>query len=108
MMRFGGLVCRFVLGFALLGVVLAMALPAVAQERGQTGSEGVSGEPGVVARPKLTLPRDVADKVGHQVWLNETGGNAGDIVAWNNGEEFASLGIGHFIWFPAGKPAPVR
>lgn len=58
------------------------------------------------ARRKLELPLEVADAVGHQIWLNETGGNADEIVAWNNGEDFMSLGIGHFLWFPAGVPAP--
>lgn len=90
-------VFRFIPCFLWLGA-LAMALPCGAEVRPQEG-----GERGVL---ELTLPRDVAERVGHQVWLNETGGIAGDIVAWNNGEAFASLGIGHFIWFPAGKPAP--
>lgn len=89
MMRLGW---RLVWGVVWLGA-LSFDLSAVAQEKPQAGR-------------KLALSREVADKVGHQVWLNETGGNADDIVAWNNGEEFASLGIGHFIWFPAGKPAP--
>jgi hypothetical protein len=60
----------------------------------------------VVAVPQLVLPDDVAQKVGHKVWLNETDGNRDAITSWNAGEEFASLGIGHFLWFPAGKPAP--
>jgi hypothetical protein len=60
----------------------------------------------VVAVPQLVLPDDVAQKVGHQIWLNETDGNRDAITSWNAGEEFASLGIGHFLWFPAGKPAP--
>ena len=58
------------------------------------------------AVPQLVLPADVAKKVGHQIWLNETGGNRDAITSWNSNEEFASLGIGHFIWFPAGKTAP--
>jgi hypothetical protein len=58
------------------------------------------------ALPQLVLPAGVANKVGHQVWLNETGGNRDAITSWNANEEFASLGIGHFIWFPAGKTAP--
>src|SRR5262249_41726179 len=27
-------------------------------------------------------------------------------TSWNAGEDFASLGIGHFIWYPAGKRGP--
>jgi hypothetical protein len=56
--------------------------------------------------PQLALSADVARKVGHKIWLNETGGNREAITSWNANEEFASLGIGHFIWFPAGKKAP--
>lgn len=55
--------------------------------------------------PQLVLPVDVAKKVGQKIWLNETGGNRDAITSWNANEEFASLGIGHFIWFPAGKTA---
>jgi len=51
------------------------------------------------------LPQGVADKVGHQIWLNETNGERDAITSWNTDEEFASLGIGHFIWFPEGKTA---
>jgi hypothetical protein len=58
------------------------------------------------ALPQLVLPADVANKVGHKIWINETRGNRNAITSWNANEEFASLGIGHFIWFPAGKPAP--
>ena len=50
----------------------------------------------------LTITPEQAAKVGHQVWRNETGGRRDDITAWNAAEDFASLGIGHFIWFPAG------
>ena len=57
------------------------------------------------ALPQLTLSDDVANRVGHQIWMNETGGNRDAITSWNVGEEFASLGIGHFIWFPSGKKA---
>lgn len=39
--------------------------------------------------------------VGQKIYLNETGGNERYLVTWNEGEAFASVGIGHFIWFPA-------
>jgi hypothetical protein len=56
--------------------------------------------------PSLSIPAQAAEKVGRQVWLNETGGNRDMITAWNRGEDFASVGIGHFIWFPAGLETP--
>lgn len=50
----------------------------------------------------IEISRDTARKVGRQVWRNETGGDPDAITAWNAAEDFASLGIGHFIWFPDG------
>jgi hypothetical protein len=56
--------------------------------------------------PQLVLPDDLAKKIGQKIWLNETGGKPDAITAWSANEEFASLGIGHFIWFPVGKWLP--
>jgi len=56
--------------------------------------------------PQLVLPSDLAKKIGQKIWLNETGGKSDAITSWNANEEFASLGIGHFIWFPVGKWLP--
>ncbi len=36
------------------------------------------------------------------VWKNECAGSVQGLVSWNVGEDFPSLGIAHFIWFPAG------
>ncbi len=35
-------------------------------------------------------------------------GTVSGLTSWNEGEEFASLGIGHFIWYPAGTARAVR
>jgi hypothetical protein len=56
--------------------------------------------------PQLVLSADVARKIGQKIWLNETGGKVDAITSWNANEDFASLGIGHFIWFPLGKWLP--
>ena len=40
--------------------------------------------------------------IGKKIWQNESGGTIDGLTAWNGGEEFPSLGIGHFIWYPAG------
>nr|WP_246788564.1 hypothetical protein [Bradyrhizobium sp. CCBAU 53421] len=77
-----------------------------AQRPGRKGKDKDTNPDGLVAVPQLALPDNVAQKVGHKIWLNETDGNRDAITSWNAGEEFASLGIGHFLWFPAGKPAP--
>ena len=45
-------------------------------------------------------------RIGKRVWQNESNGSVAGLTAWNAGEDFASLGIGHFIWYPAGMRGP--
>ena len=40
--------------------------------------------------------------IGKKIWQNECAGSVPGLTTWNTGEEFPSLGIGHFIWYPAG------
>lgn len=40
--------------------------------------------------------------IGRKIWQNECAGTVEGLTSWNGGEEFPSLGIGHFIWYPAG------
>ncbi len=46
------------------------------------------------------------DRVGQRIWQNECAGSVEGLTSWNSGEDFASLGIGHFIWYPAGRRGP--
>lgn len=46
------------------------------------------------------------DRIGRRVWQNECGGTREGLTSWNSGENFASLGIGHFIWYPKGVSGP--
>ena len=46
------------------------------------------------------------DRIGRRVWQNECGGTREGLTSWNSGENFASLGIGHFIWYPKGVNGP--
>lgn len=45
-------------------------------------------------------------KIGHKVFENECSAKDECLMQWNEGEDFLSLGIGHFIWYPAGKNGP--
>jgi len=54
----------------------------------------------------ITLTPSEADRVGRLLWQNECDGTVEGLTSWNTGEEFASLGIGHFIWYPAGYEGP--
>lgn len=47
-----------------------------------------------------------AEKIGRRLWQNECGGTVSGLTSWNSGENFASLGIGHFIWYPIGQRGP--
>ena len=46
------------------------------------------------------------DRIGKRIWQNECAGTVEGLTSWNTGENFASLGIGHFIWYPAGVEGP--
>jgi hypothetical protein len=47
-----------------------------------------------------------AKRIGQRIWRNECGGTIAGLTSWNAGENFASLGIGHFIWYPKGVRGP--
>lgn len=46
--------------------------------------------------------------VGQRIWRNECQGTIEGLTSWNNGENFPSLGIGHFIWYPKGVEGPFQ
>ena len=47
-----------------------------------------------------------AVRIGRKIWQNECNGTIFGLTSWNSGEDFASLGIGHFIWYPSGMRGP--
>jgi len=44
--------------------------------------------------------------IGRKIYVNECGAKPENLIAWNRGEDFMSLGIGHFIWYPQGRSGP--
>jgi len=52
------------------------------------------------------LSAEQIDRVGRRIWQNECGGSVAGLTSWNHGESFASLGIGHFIWYPEEQSGP--
>lgn len=40
------------------------------------------------------------EELAFKIWHNECAAKPSGLLAWNKGEDFASLGIGHFIWYP--------
>jgi hypothetical protein len=56
--------------------------------------------------PAIALSHAEALRIGKKVWQNECNGTIAGLTSWNEGENFASLGIGHFIWYPKGQRGP--
>ncbi len=54
----------------------------------------------------VTLSEAEAMRIGRKIWQNECNGTIAGLTSWNEGENFASLGIGHFIWYPKGVRGP--
>ena len=54
----------------------------------------------------INLSQTEAMRIGKKVWQNECNGTVSGLTSWNAGENFASLGIGHFIWYPKDMPGP--
>jgi|APTNR8051073442_1049403.scaffolds.fasta_scaffold10737_2 hypothetical protein len=89
---------RFFLKICGSGITAALCLTACAVPE----TSGQSGAPPVPSR----LTAGQLQRVGQRIWQNECGGTVAGLTSWNTGEDFASLGIGHFIWYPAGKRGP--
>lgn len=57
---------------------------------------------------QIELTPKQANYIAQKVWQNEGAGKDKYLVWWNKGEDFASLGIGHAIWFPKGHTERFR
>lgn len=56
----------------------------------------------------ITLSEADKDAIGRKIWKNECAGTVEGLTTWNVGEDFPSLGIGHFIWYVEGRPGPFK
>jgi len=67
-------------------------------------------------KSKLNIPKHTSSRtpqlsdaelslIADKIFRNEGGGDVDKLVHWNDGEDFASMGVGHFTWYPAGRPA---
>lgn len=81
----------------LVPLALASCTPAQGPSLAQESS------PVAVATTQSTLTASQRAAIGRKIWQNESGGSKTGLTAWNDGEDFPSLGIGHFIWYPAGR-----
>jgi hypothetical protein len=63
------------------------------------------GSADVFAQP---IPLSASDMawIGAKIFKNECDSNQDCLLSWNKGEEFLSLGVGHFIWYPENYEGP--
>jgi hypothetical protein len=54
----------------------------------------------------VSLSAAETERIGKRIWQNECAGTEAGLTSWNAGENFASLGIGHFIWYPRNVHGP--
>ena len=50
-----------------------------------------------------SLPYAEMKWIGERIYQNECASNPEYLIHWGEGENFPSLGIGHFIWYPPGR-----
>ena len=50
------------------------------------------------------ISRSELNAIGEKIFKNEAAGKKENLVYWNEGENFPSLGIGHFIWYKQREP----
>lgn len=92
-------------GRSLPAVLLAGMLSACTPEPPPEPAPDALSDPDTI----FELPAlDDADYrwIAARIYRNEARGQVQNLTHWGAGEDFPSLGIGHFIWFPAGVDAP--
>lgn len=61
----------------------------------------------VAAQSQLPVLSDSElSALGRQIFANECNSRLPCLTSWNAGEDFPSLGIGHFIWYQSGQQEP--
>lgn len=59
-----------------------------------------------IKRNEPSLPRLSYNElrlIGDKIFNNESGADKEKLVHWNDNENFASMGIGHWTWYPSGR-----
>jgi len=51
----------------------------------------------------LSISHHDASIIADRIWANECNKSIDGLTTWNKGENFPSLGIGHFIWYKNGE-----
>ncbi|MDA7746839.1 hypothetical protein N8878_05850 [Psychromonas sp.] len=54
----------------------------------------------------ILLSQSEIETLANLIWENEGAGSNENLTVWNRNENFPSLGIGHFIWYPTEQKGP--
>lgn len=60
----------------------------------------------IVNGANLSISKEELTKIGEQIFKNEANSKPEKLVWWNYGENFPSMGIGHFIWYHKNYKGP--
>ncbi len=94
---------RKLLGAALLWVSALSSASAYSEDRSFLSSHS---PPSYSLNLKLSAEDYVW--IGQRIYQNECASKPEYLTHWGQGEGFPSMGIGHFIWFPANHSAPFQ
>ncbi|CAN5690370.1 hypothetical protein BH10CYA1_BH10CYA1_04140 [soil metagenome] len=83
--------------FAIAALLSSLSRPVSGAESSGADSRRNASR-GILWRTNLSEREATA--IGTKIWRNECGGRIDGLTSWNAGEDFPSLGIGHFIWYP--------
>jgi len=61
---------------------------------------------GITLAQNISVTPEETARIAERVFENECFSKGECLIEWNPGEEFLSLGIGHFIWYPQGQKGP--
>ncbi|MBU1037693.1 MAG: hypothetical protein KJ994_01440 [Candidatus Omnitrophica bacterium] len=67
---------------------------------------GYTSVSAAIGTQQIVISDADAGWIGNKIFHNECGGKNEYLISWNDGEDFISLGIGHFIWYPDNKIGP--
>jgi hypothetical protein len=85
---------------------VAALFPLTGCQANNPAPSNSSSTSSAASTPTIRLTDSQAQEIGRRIWQNESAGTVDGLTAWNHGEDFASLGIGHFIWYPVGTTGP--
>lgn len=56
----------------------------------------------------INLTPTQTEQLGQLIWKNEGQNKIEHLTTWNQQEDFPSLGLGHFIWYPTDEKGPFK